>query len=148
MAKMIRNGYTVGASNGVVNITKAEYDALPDSKLTDGKLYLIQDADNEMNVSGWKVFNSGGDISVGTEASIPSSFNDLLVVVPWLDNWGYVYTFILPKILFTDSVKITGNLSDSTNRCLIGFSNNGVKIHELKYTNSTKTTGKIAIYYR
>lgn len=33
-----------GGSANIVHLTQAEYDALPDSKLTDGKVYMIEDA--------------------------------------------------------------------------------------------------------
>lgn len=33
-----------GGSADIVHLTQAEYDALPDSKLTDGKVYMIEDA--------------------------------------------------------------------------------------------------------
>lgn len=33
-----------GGSSDIVHLTQAEYDALPSSKLTDDKVYLIEDA--------------------------------------------------------------------------------------------------------
>lgn len=33
-----------GGNANIVELTQAEYDALPDTKLTDGKVYFIKDA--------------------------------------------------------------------------------------------------------
>ena len=43
MGEMLLNGRLYGA-NGVMELTQAQYDALPQSKLTDGVLYCVKDA--------------------------------------------------------------------------------------------------------
>lgn len=40
----IQNDGTIASPNETVELTRAEYDALPSSKLTDGKVYMIKDA--------------------------------------------------------------------------------------------------------
>lgn len=40
----IDNASGGGGSADIVHLTQAEYDALPDSKLTDDKVYMIEDA--------------------------------------------------------------------------------------------------------
>lgn len=54
-----------GGNADKVELTKAEYDALPDSKLTDGKMYFIND---------WSQGGSDNNIYDGTERVIGSWF--------------------------------------------------------------------------
>lgn len=45
MGKQILNGVVYGDSGKYIELTQAEYNALPDTKYTDGIVYFIKDAD-------------------------------------------------------------------------------------------------------
>lgn len=87
MGQIIRNGNVYGGGGNQVILTKAEYDALPDTKLTDGVMYCISDEDMEGQPLPFKfgIDENGnyGYYKVGADTLTPFKSGD--------DSPSYVY---------------------------------------------------------
>lgn len=62
MGKIVKNGIEVGASSKDVFLTQAEYDALPESKNSDGIHYIITDADADVKYAAEVMMSDGTSV--------------------------------------------------------------------------------------
>lgn len=117
-----------GASFPVLEMTKAEYDALPEAKKMDGTVYMITD-----DTGGWEAENASYDNTSSrlTATNVQSALDELMNrltssvtirrIFPTAVGTSNVATIVAHGIVFgrfvyiTTRIKVVNNSSDATN---------------------------------